>query len=132
MSTLYGTVEFRQLDEWYALIDAGLLILKNSELNQLCFGAHGEPHSASRIARRGVPTALSVRFAAEYLPIHPGVFAETWATLAELETQVASWQRDQSLAELLAETNFLVLLELMQVLGRRFGKTNVRVVLYFD
>ncbi len=132
MSQMYGAVEFCELGEWNALINVGVLVVGNSQFNRLLFGARGIPHSLSKLARRGLPGELSVGFCAQYDPVRPHVHAETWATLTELEVQVDQWMRSAELAELLSDTNCLVVLELMRVLGGRFGNDSVRIVVFFD
>ncbi|MFO0555789.1 MAG: hypothetical protein U0271_45855 [Polyangiaceae bacterium] len=132
MSTLCGVVEFCQWDEWFAVIDAGAVLTKNSRLARLCFGAGGECHPLSTLANRGMPADMGEQLQSDYQKVRGSVYAETWAALPELESQVRRWQGDPNLAELLKSTHFLVLLELMQVLGRHWGQNNVRVVVYFD
>ncbi len=132
MLYIQGFVEYLQLNEWNAVIDVGALLVPNRRLSSLIFGA-GEVGAAVRspLAARGVPPDASVGFRLCHDPHVDDIHSQSFASLEELQSFVDS-ERETEVGVLVAETNFDVLLRLMDVLGDRFGRANIRMVVFFD
>ncbi len=124
MHQAHGFVEFRQLGEWYGVIDAGTLLVPNLHLSILLL-SHAE-----RLGQAAIPGDASVAIMERVSPIQGQQVASASLTFRQLGGLHAD--EDQERRALLDETLFHVLLDLCRVLTKQFGEDGVRLVLYFD
>ena len=154
---IHGRVEILysfSLDEWFSVIDAGLLLDRNYDAFGLLFGVRNRNGFPPIAANRGLPEDASEEVKRDGTP---GADADedswilyhsaSWLTLEEI--QAVDW--DEAILE--AETemdeagantvksrtrrsllgaSFEMVFELMEVLGKNLGPASVRLVVWFD
>jgi hypothetical protein len=128
MHQIHGFVEFRQLEEWYGVVDVGSLLLPSLQLSERvleCARSHGTLY---------VPDDASIAFTERYSLVREHVMCAGFLSynqaLALLDQKVAGAQADGD--SVLQDTLFDTLFDLCKVLMSRFGVDSVRMVFYID
>lgn len=126
---VHGFVEFRQLDEWWAAICVGTLLVPSSQLSALLLAAAGAAGTSAP------PASMSIDFKSMFDPIRDDVRGVVQLSLNELialQSDGTAEFTSRDVESIFSETQFDVLLEMSAVLGRRFGNANVRLLVYVD
>jgi hypothetical protein len=129
MHQAHGFVEYRQLDEWFGVVDVGALLVPNTRLSALLL------ETASRHQGLFVPSDASIAFGRLYARVREhvvGVATFSCRQACALREHAAPGMQQTEVASLLNETLFDTLMDLCGVLARRFGEDDVRLLLYFD
>lgn len=118
----HGFVEFRQLGEWYGVVDVGALLVPNSSLGLLLF------ETADSLGQTQVPPDASVAWHQQADAILSDASAVVMLQYEQFHLLHGPNGRD----ELLEGSSFLVLERVCDVLSRHFGAGNVRLLVYLD
>lgn len=124
MSLLHGYLEFRQLGEWYGVVNAGLLLVPSTRLTSELMAA------ASDMGLLNAPCERSVAFEEMWFPVRESVSATATVAFSEQEELVRRLADVDP--DLVTSTNLDLLGKLGESLAGRFGRENVRLVLFAD
>lgn len=126
MHQAHGFVEFRQLGEWYGVVDVGALLVPNRLLSVRLM------ECAEGLGQTTLPRDLSINSESRIGAVQEhlnGVAVFTYPQLCALRRDAQVKQADSLLFE---ESLFSLLLTLCDSLASQFGQDDVRLVVYFD
>ncbi len=161
-TSIYGYVEIKiynsGLDDWFSIINVGIAMPGNYDIFGCLFGVRNLANFKPLFPSRGFPIDCSEEIINEYKS-EECYHDITWCTYEELKNidyselslapderimvergikrypsndSEAKLRKHISRGEVLNDSGFQLLFELMGVLAKRYGNEGVRMVVYFD